>query len=310
MKNKELKKMFYIWCKSITYTPSIFEDEIWDYLMNSVGQYIGSTKIWEQFCYIANTVYEGDLDKMRDDAFKITNDLTTLINTGIETNFSDEKFPIVEHYEKFSSIPNGAYIAFDMKNAMFQSLMYYNIITEDEYNSVYSKYSYGEDLKKCKWITYYVFLRSVLLHKNQTKHSFVKQLILDTINSGDPLLTELINKNGTYYICGDRLYIPIHEKDIDVYNNILYKEYTSTNGAVFFVDVCRKKVLRHGDITVITNNNVKSNNAFYDEIRQDYLSYDFYPQAYKKLIKQPLEQYDTVYGYDDDICFFDKTIWK
>lgn len=310
MKNKELKKMFYIWCKSITYTPSIFEDEIWDYLMNSVGQYIGSTKIWEQFCYIANTIYEGDLNKMRDETFKITNDLTTLINTGIKTNFSDEKFTIIEHYEKFSSIPNGSYIAFDMKNAMFQSLMYYNIITEDEYNSVYSKYSYGEDLKKCKWITYYVFLRSVLLHKNQTKHSFVKQLILDTINSGDPLLTELINKNGTYYICGDRLYIPIHEKDIEVYNNILYKEYTSTNGAVFFVDVCRKKVLRHGDITVITNNNVKSNNAFYDEIRQDYLNYDFYPQAYKKLIKQPLEQYDTVYGYDDDIRFFDETIWK
>ena len=310
MKNRELKKMFYLWCSPITYTPSIFEDEIWDYFMNGVGKYVGADKVWEHFYYIANNVYNGDLTKMNEDFFKITDELTTLINTNLGIKFSEEKYPSTEPYDRFINIPNGRYLYLDMRDAMFQSLFYYDIVTKDEYNTIFSKYENGEELKKCKWITYYVFLRSILPHKNQYKHSFVKQLINDTINSDDPLFTTFKNKINRCHISGDRLYIPLYQKDIETYNDILNKDYTATNGAVFFVDICEKRVIRHGDITVVVNESLNSSNTFYQENNSNLLNYDLYPQAYKKISKQSIEKYDLAYGYDDDINFFEKKIWE
>lgn len=309
MKDRELKKLFYENCKGYTYVPSIFEDEIWDYLMSTTGEYIGTTPIWEKFCYVANEVYKGDLTKMKDEIFMVSNDLTEFFKKCLEDNFTTEKFPSNEPYMRFITIPNGRYLTFDVRDAVPQTLLYYNIMSESAFNDIYSKYEHGEILKKCKWITHKAFFRSIVPHREKYGHNFPKQLIIDTINSDDPIFSQFKNDEDDYFICGDRLYVPIYEKDIEKYQDILYKDYTATNGSKYFVDICEKKNIRRGKISVITNVSVKSTNVFYSEEYNNSLNYDYYPQVYKKITKQPLEKYDLVFGDDNIYNFFTETIW-
>lgn len=305
MTNRELKKFFYDYCRWYTYTPSIFEDEIWEYLMSTVGKYVGSDIEWNKVCDVANNVYKGDITKMKIEMYQISKELITLINTSLEKNV----YPNTEPFDKIVDAENGRYLVFDMRNAMLQSLIYYNIISEDECDKIFSKYQNGEELKKYKWIKKLAFFKSNLPEMVE-RHSFVKQLFIDTINSEDPIFSQFKELPRKYYICGDRIYVPIYEKDIEKYQNILYKDYIATNGVSFFVDICEKRTIRRGDITVDIIDGTNSGKIFFDQIQPCKLNYDFYPQVYKKITKQSLEKYDLAYGYDDDVNFFNKPIWK
>lgn len=308
MKDRELKKLFYDNCKGYTYVPSIFEDEIWDYLMSTTGEYIGTTPIWENFCHVANDVYKGDLKKMKDEIFLVSDDLTKFYDKCLEENFTIEKFPNNEPYTRFINIPNGRYLTFDVRDAIPQTLLFYNIMTEDGFNEVYAKYENGDILKKCKWITHRAFFRSIVPHREQYGHNFPKQLIVDTINSDDPIFSKF--KDKEYFICGDRLYVSIREKEIEEFEDILYKDYTATNGSKYFADICEKRNIRRGNISVISNVSVKSTKIFYSEEYNNSLNYDLYPQVYKKITKQPLEKLDLVFGNDDEYNFFTNKIWE
>lgn len=309
MKDRELKKLFYENCKGYTYVPSIFEDEIWDYLMSTTGEYIGTTPIWEKFCYVANDVYKGDLQKMKDEIFLLSDDLTKFYDKCLEENFTTEKFPSNEPYMRFITIPNGRYLTFDVRDAVPQTLLYYNIMSESAFNDIYSKYEHGEILKKCKWITHKAFFRSIVPHREKYGHNFPKQLIIDTINSDDPIFSQFKNEIQEYYICGDRLYVPIYEKDIEKYKDILYKDYVATNGSMYFVDVCEKKSIRGNESLITFSDNAVSTKVFYSEKYNNSICYDLYPQIYKKISKLPLEKYDLVFGYDDEYNFFEKSIY-
>ena len=145
------------------------------------------------FCYVANEVYKGDLAKMKDEIFMVSNDLTEFFNKCLEDNFTTEKFPSNEPYMRFITIPNGRYLTFDVRDAVPQTLLHYNIMSETAFNDIYSKYEHGEILKKCKWITHKAFFRSIVPHREKYGHNFPKQLIIDTINSDDPIFSQFKN---------------------------------------------------------------------------------------------------------------------
>lgn len=310
MKDRDLKRLFYDNCKNYVYVPSIFIDEIWDYLMSTTGKYVGTTPIWENFCYVANEIYKGDLKRMKSEITLISDELTKYYNKCLAENFTTEKFPNNKPYKRFINLPNGRYLTFDVRDATNQSLLYYNIITEEGLDEIYSKYENKETLRYCKWITHKAFFNSIVPHREKYEFNSVKQLIIDTINSNDLIFSQFKNDTDEYFICGDKLYIPINEKGIEKYKDILHKDYMAANGTKYFVDICEKRNIRRGDIPVISSESMKSTKVFYNENSGSKINYDLYPQIYKKITKQNIENYDLIFGDDDVFNFFEEKIWN
>lgn len=308
MSDREIKKLFYLNCSGYIYVPSIFEDEVWDYLMSTVGEYVGTIPVWEKFYDVAVNVYNRDTQKMADDITNCSKDLADLYKDSLEKNFDKDKFKQNTPFEHFITIPNGRYLTFDVRNAVLQYFLHYDLFTEEEYNNVFKKYEKGETLKTCKWLLHKAFFAEIISHRDKYNVCLVKHLINDTIFSEDPIFKDFQNKS--YHICGDRLYVPIREKELSKYNDILYKDYTAANGVRFFVDICEKKEKKHGDIIVTINDSPKSTTIFYSSANEAPIGYSLYPQIYKKITRQPLEKYDLAYGYDDEIKYFKNKIWN
>jgi len=304
MKNRNIRRLFYELCNC--YTPSIFIDEIWEYFMSTVGKYIGSDKIYNDFYDFVNINYNGDTYKLEKDIENLGNDLINYI----DNSYSQQNQTLIEtDYEclSFTNLEDGFYLTFDLKNAFIQVLLYYNIITLDCLSEIFEKHSNGHILKKYKWFYRYVYQRSNL---RQKIYSFYKSLIKETINV-DPFFKKYINKENNYLIIGDRLFLPIEKKEIELFKDIVNKEYKTVNNVLFFVDICEKITLTQGIITPIhIDNSFYSRKKFYSHNSLIKECSDICPQIYKKIIKEPITEMDLLYGYDDMISSFKNKIWE
>lgn len=297
MTNREIKQLFYKFCSSYIYVPSIFEDEIWDYHMSTVGNYVGTDLIWNDFCDVVNNTYGGDVDAMEKDIYNLSMDVISYITTSFKDKQFNNEILNIDKSIGFCNIKNGYYLTFDLKNCHMQTMLYYNVVTKDKLDEIFSKYENGDVLKNRKWVLRFIC-------NNCGVKLYVKKMIDDAIAENDPILSLFSEK---YILIGDRMFIPIYEKDIEKYQNILYKDYTTVNGLTFFVDVCEKKSVRNNVIPdVYVDNSKNSTKKFYRDINNTTLevSYDMYPQLYKKHSKKPIEDYDIVYGYDDEYLKF------
>lgn len=308
MKNRELKQLFYDTCNFFVYVPSIFEDDIWDYLMSTVGDFTGTLPVWEQFCWVAENIYNNDIKKMKYDIETIGDEYGKIYAKALlnKINLFDNNSSVAN----FNNIEDGRYLTFDLRYAAKQVLFYYDMMTEEEYYNFFKQFENGEKIETCKWIQHRGFAKYVLPIRNSTNINMAKTLIIDTINSGDPVLGTFKNDLNDYFIFGDKLYIKIYEKDIELYKDILYKDYKAINGVSFFVDICEKRTIRKGKFVVYVNNSHKSTKTFNTDNSSRHINKEFYPQIYKKITKQPLHKYDLVYGYDDVYNFFETKIWE
>ena len=53
---KQIREIFYRYCRYIAYTPSIFEDDIWNYLMKTVGTYFNTDVMYKKFCDVLKII--------------------------------------------------------------------------------------------------------------------------------------------------------------------------------------------------------------------------------------------------------------
>lgn len=311
MKNSDykLKQLFYEQCKNKVYIPSVFIDEIWDYLMSTVGEYVGTTSLWEDFTYVARNLYGDDIERFQDDLHNISNDLIKLLTKGYDkVKISDEEFSKYHKTTHFNQIENGTYLTLDLKNAHIQALLYFGGITEEELNGVFEKYTFGNTLRNHKWVYNIAYQNTP---QNKMGFLFDKKLINLAFESNDALFMLVKEHTNTYDIIGDRLFIKIKEKDKQIFEQYLYKHYTTVNDITFFVDICHKLTIKIDNFKdIYVDESEKSKKKFYSNLFKNSLSYDIYPQVYKKIKNLPIEKYDLVYGYCDKINFFKTKIWE
>lgn len=302
MKNRDIKKLFYKYCGPYIYVPSIFDDEIWEYLMSTTGKFMGTSTIWEDFYNIAVNTYMCNTEEMEDEIYHLTMDVVKFLNDKYNEKKLTEDVLNIDNSVGFTSISNGRYLTIDIKNCHIQTMLYFDIIKQNELDEIFGKYKNGEILKTRKWL-----LRNIC-NLSGIK-LYCKKIFTDAIEQNDPLLSKI---KDNYILIGDRLFIPIKEKDIELYKDFLYKNYTMINGVEVFVDICEKTTLRRGLIPeIFIDNSANSSRAFYVNVDNVsyHINYDIYPQIYKKLKKLPLNEYDILYGYDDVYAPFSNTIW-
>lgn len=306
MKNRDLKMLFYKYCKEKTYVPSVFEDEIWDYLMSTVGVYIDGNSLWKNFCNIASTVYDNNIIKMENDIITIGNKISALFYEKYkkhrDVNFINHS---LKHIKRFNNIPNGTYLSMDLTNGYTQSMIHYGVLKQNEIDDIFNEYQNSQILKTCKWIFSYAYNK---LGNKNIAPILCKNLLYETIYVDDPLLNQL-EKN--FFMSGDRLLIKIDEADIDLYKQHIGNKYVCTNGVSFFIDICFKtSIKKDGFPEIHIDNTINSTKHFASNAYFHTLNYDIYPQVYKYIIGQPLEKYDLSYGFDDMVYFYDKKIWS
>ena len=307
MKNRQIKQLFYKYCKMFVYVPSIFVDEYWDYFMNTVGEFVGTKKYWDEFCYILSKRYNNDVVKM-DNEFKIiSGEIASVIlqkyNNITLPQTNDPLFK--KHCKKFVEIEDGVYLSLDLRHAITQVMLYYNIISYSDLKNIFNKFENYEEIENCKWLYSYIFY---IFEKKRQRGNLHKLLLWETINSGDPIFN---NISDDYYICGDRLLIKINENEITHYKSLINKQYKTTNNVIVFVDICYKTSIEENKFPKIhIDNTLNSIKHFATNSFNGITSYDIYPQIYKKMKNEEITQKDLSYGYDDVISFFKKNIWE
>jgi hypothetical protein len=199
------------------------------------------------------------------------------------------------------------YLTLDLKRAHLQALLYFNAISKKNIEDIKNKYTFGNALLNEKFIYGYAYKKTPL---NNLGYILDKRLIDIALKCDDPLIT-LINENCEKIgVIGDRLFLKIKQNE-NVFEPYLYDEYKTTNGIHFFVDKCEKITLKSNCFPDIYIDNSKaSNKKFYSNLLYNTISYDLYPQIYKKIIGEKTNSLDFVYGYDNDINFFNKKIWE
>lgn len=305
MKNRDVKLLFYKYCRTMTYIPSIFEDEIWDYLMSTTGHYIGSDKKWGDFLHIAVNTYNNDTLKMENDIKEIATKLSKLFYSLYKEHLDIQLYKKTrEKMRRFNEIEDGIYLSMDMTNAHIQSMFYHNFLTQKEIDDIFNEYPNNQILKTCKWIFFYAYNR---LGNKNIAPILCKNLLYETAYIDDPLLNRL---EKVFFISGDRLLFKINETDMDLYKQHIGNKYVCSNGVSFFIDICFKtSIKKDGFPEIHIDNTINSTKHFASNAYFHTLNYDIYPQVYKHIIGQPLKKYDLSYGFDDMVYFYDKKIW-
>lgn len=304
MKNnvRLLKKVFTDYCENLVYIPTIFKDEFWEYFMETVGRYIGSEKYWEEFIYVFETIYDKNIEKMIEEFDSITNDLKNILL----------KTPTVEYEPNFlffTDLPDGKYLTLDLRRAIFQTLLYFNIITVDDINLVLSKYKNWNLLKNYKWILGKAYAKNP---KKYHIYGLIKRLIyLSTSNINDPLFKLIHKQQHFIYLVGDRLFVQLNDDIETVFKDFLFKDYTTIDGVTYFVDICVKQTYTiNKKLEISVDNSLTSKKRFYNTTLKTQLPFDVYPQIYKFINNIPCEDKDLAFGYDNDISYFTKKIWE
>lgn len=305
MKNRDIKLLFYTYCKTITYIPSIFIDEIWDYLMSTIGKFIGSDKMWEQFLSVAINVYNYDTNMMEKDIKDVAIKISALFYEkykeykGISLNKNTHS-----KMRRFNDIKNGIFLSMDLKDAYIQAMLYYNIIEQNDIDYIFNVNKNGNVLKNCKWIKAYAFNR---IGNKNIAPILCKNLLYETMFIDDPLIN-LLSKD--FFISGDRLLIQITENEIQLFEKYIGNNYTCSNGVSFFIDICYKTSFILNDFPEIHfDNTINSIKHFASNTYIHTVNYDVYPQIYKYIMNENIEKYDLSYGFDDMVYFYNKKIW-
>lgn len=291
----------------ITYVPSIFTEEIWEYFMSTVGTFVGTKKVWDSFCKIIE-YYNGDIKRLSVDFENITTDLINLFTKGLDTlKLNEEDYNLLKNPYRFNNLSDGVYLTIDLKKAHLQALLYFNAITVEDIQSITDKYEYGKLLLNEKIIYGNAYRLTPYCARG---FIFDRNLINTALSCDDPLIN-LINENcEKIAIIGDRLFLKIINNE-SLFEPYLYKDYVTSNNIHFFVDICEKITLHSMNFPDIYVDNSKvSNKKFYANLYGNTINYDLYPQIYKKIIRENIEQQDLAYGYDDNINYFIKKIWE
>ena len=299
---KQIREIFYRYCRYIAYTPSIFEDDIWNYLMKTVGTYFNTDVMYKKFCDVLKLydynieAFEKEHDEIKD---RLINVLTKAYNS---CDITEEDYEKYHSFMRFNYLKDGTYLTIDLRNAHIQCLCYYGVLTAEDIDNVFSVSPFGKILQQYKWYYSgaYNFCRN-----NHVGFILSKKLLHIAYNSDDPFFKKIKEYSKTFQIVGDRMFIKIKEEDINLFEEYLYKDYETIDGIRFSVDICNRRTIKFKNFPrVFVDDSHCACGKFYANLYTNTVNYDLYPQIYKILKKEPIEKYDLAFGYDDDINYF------